>query len=313
MMLQGVLFFPVTPFDAHGALAEGILADQIRFGLAHRPGAVFVAGGAGEFHALRPDEYAQAVRIATEVVAGEVPVFAGVGTNVEQAVSLAERAADGGCDGLLLFPPSPGNGSPHGLASYIDTVAERSQLPLIYYQRDRAVLTSDVAVRVTRHERMIGIKDGIGNLDMLTRTMLSVHRHSGSDVIFLNGMPTAELLVPAYRGIGVDVYSSAVFCFAPEIATAFYTSYYEGDGKLAWELLERFYSPFAALRDRVPGHGVALMKAGGRLRGLDVGTVRPPLVEPTSDDLEELDQLLELGLRIAEGTADEAPGPLSSI
>jgi 5-dehydro-4-deoxyglucarate dehydratase len=34
----------------------------------------------------------------------------------------------------------------------------------------------------------------------------------------LNGMPTAELSVPAFLGVGVRSYSSAVFNFVPEIA-----------------------------------------------------------------------------------------------
>ena len=35
-------------------------------------------------------------------------------------------------------------------------------------------------------------------------------------------MPTAEATVPAYRAIGVELWSSAAFCFAPEVSMAFY-------------------------------------------------------------------------------------------
>jgi hypothetical protein len=78
----------------------------------------------------------------------------------------------------------------------------------------------------------------------------------------LNGMPTAELSVPAFAGLGVRSYSSAVFSFVPELAWAFYRASTDGDEAARLQLLEGFYRPFAELRDRVRGYAVALIKAG---------------------------------------------------
>jgi 5-dehydro-4-deoxyglucarate dehydratase len=104
--------------------------------------------------------------------------------------------------------------------------------------------------------------------------------------------------VPAYRGIGVTLYSSAAFCFVPEVATAFRDSVAGADPALAQRLLRDFYAPLVELRSRVPGYAVSLVKAAVRLRGLDVGPVRAPLVEPTPEHLAELDQLIKVGLAI---------------
>jgi dihydrodipicolinate synthase/N-acetylneuraminate lyase len=57
-MLDGVLFFPVTPFGADGTVDYEALAEHVRRGLAAGPGGVFVACGTGEFHALEAGEYA---------------------------------------------------------------------------------------------------------------------------------------------------------------------------------------------------------------------------------------------------------------
>lgn len=43
---------------------------------------------------------------------------------------------------------------------------------------------------------------------------------------------------------------------------------------------------------------MSLVKAGVRLRGLNVGTVRPPLVEPAPEHLEELSGLIKSGLAL---------------
>ena len=61
-------------------------------------------------------------------------------------------------------------------------------------------------------------------------------------------------------------------------------------------LLTEFYAPLVRLRSKVPGYAVSLIKAGVRLRGLDVGGVRPPLAEVTDEHLAELRELIKVGL-----------------
>ncbi|MEU7985907.1 5-dehydro-4-deoxyglucarate dehydratase [Streptosporangium canum] len=287
MDLSGVLFFPVTPFDADGALAGDVLAEHLRRGLEHRPGGVFVACGTGEFSALSEAEHAQAVRVATETVGGRVPVLAGAGGPIGAALAQARAARDAGADGLLLMPPYLASGPREGYAAYVAAVA--GVLPTIVYQRGPVVLDPEQAVELARLPGVVGIKDGLGDIDRMQRTVLAV-REERPDFLFFNGLPTAELTMPAYRGIGVELYSSAVFCFAPEIATA----YLNGDERL----IKEFYAPLVRLRGKVPGYAVSLVKAGVRHRGLDVGGVRPPLVEPSDEHLDELVRLIKSGLAL---------------
>jgi 5-dehydro-4-deoxyglucarate dehydratase len=99
----------------------------------------------------------------------------------------------------------------------------------------------------------------------------------------------------AYAAIGVPMYSSAVFAMAPEIAIRFFTALRSGDVDMQHRLLDGFYSPLIALRDEVQGFAVALVKAGVRLGGLPVGSVRAPLIDPTDAQVERLAQLLADG------------------
>jgi 5-dehydro-4-deoxyglucarate dehydratase len=54
-----------------------------------------------------------------------------------------------------------------------------------------------------------------------------------------------------------------------------------------------------ALRDETPGFAVSLIKAGLRLAGSPVGSVRPPLVDPSLAQLDRLAAILDEGRRIA--------------
>ncbi|MCF6474003.1 5-dehydro-4-deoxyglucarate dehydratase [Nonomuraea sp. MG754425] len=300
MRLDGVLFFPVTPFGPDGSLAEPALSRHVAEGVAAEAGGVFAACGTGEFHALDLAEYTRVVATAVTATAGRVPVFAGAGGPLPTARTLARAAAANGADGLLLMPPYLVTGPTSGLVGYVREVAAAGDLPVVIYQRGTARFTPEaVAELATQVPNIVGFKDGLGDFDLLQRIILTVRRATDKDFTFFNGLPTAELTVPAYRGIGVNLYSSAVFAFAPEISLAFHKAVTGGDEVLAQRLLTRFYLPLVELRDLVPGYAVSLVKAGVRMRGLDVGGVRIPLTDPTPDHLRRLQHLINTGLETA--------------
>ncbi|MFE2756087.1 5-dehydro-4-deoxyglucarate dehydratase [Actinosynnema sp. NPDC059335] len=299
MQLDGVLFFPVTPFDANGGLAEDVLAEHVERGVAAGAGGVFVACGTGEFHALEPAEVERAVATAVEATAGRVPVFAGVGGPVPTARRIAGSAARVGADGLLLLPPYLVTNPAKGLVRYVTEVAGASDLSLIVYQRNNAIFTPETAVQVASLPTVVGFKDGLGDIDLMHRIVLAVRSSVDKPFQFFNGLPTAELTVPAYRGIGVDLYSSAVFCFAPEISLGFYRAVHSGDDALVNRYLLEFYKPLVELRDKVPGYAVSLIKAAVRATGLDVGGVRAPLLDPTPEHLSELEKIVAAGRGLA--------------
>jgi 5-dehydro-4-deoxyglucarate dehydratase len=304
-MLENILFFPVTPFTAYDSVDLERLSEHVQGGVEAGAGGVFVACGTGEFHALGVEEFASVVRTAVDVVGGRVPVFAGTGGPVPMARRSARMAEEAGADGLLLMPPYLVEGPPSGLVAYVRQVVAASALPVIVYQRGTARFDVPSAVEVARLPQVVGLKDGIGDMDLLARIVTAVRAHpatGGSDFQFFNGMPTAEGTVLAYRGIGVELYSSAVFCFAPEISLAFHQAVSAGDDPTVQRLLAGFFHPLIALRDQVPGYSVALVKAAVRQRGLDVGGVRPPLTDPTPVHLTELERIVERGRALVAGS-----------
>ncbi|WP_344296151.1 dihydrodipicolinate synthase family protein, partial [Streptomyces synnematoformans] len=64
MQLDGILFFPVTPYDDAGSVPEDVLAGHVADGVAHGAGAVFAACGTGEFHAVDGAEHRRVRRTA---------------------------------------------------------------------------------------------------------------------------------------------------------------------------------------------------------------------------------------------------------
>jgi 5-dehydro-4-deoxyglucarate dehydratase len=295
---SGVLFFPVTPLTESGAVDLDVLARHIASGVDAGPGGIFIACGTGEFHALDVQEFGPVVRTAVDVAAGRVPVYAGAGGSIAQAKQFARAAKDAGADGLLLLPPYLVEMPQAGLVAYVREVAETTDLPVIVYNRNNARFTDVSAIAVSKIPNVIGFKDGTGDLDNVGRIVRAVTdalAGEGKDFLFFNGMPTAEVTQHAYRAIGVPLYSSASFAFAPDITLAFYNALETGNDALADALMREFFHPLVRLRDTVPGYAVSLVKAGVALEGIPAGPVRPPLVMPSADDVAKLSSIIAAG------------------
>ncbi|MGW7715116.1 5-dehydro-4-deoxyglucarate dehydratase [Streptomyces chartreusis] len=301
----GPLFFPVTAYGPDGSVDLDTYRTHVRRGVEDGAAAVFACCGTGEFHALTPEEYEACVRAAVEAAQGRVPVVAGAGYGTALAVRYARLAEGAGADGLLAMPPYLVVAGQEGLLRHYREVAAATGLPVIVYQRDNAVFTPETVVELARTEGVIGLKDGLGDLDLMQRIASAVRTDFPGEFLYFNGLPTAEQTQLAYRALGVTLYSSAVFCFAPEIALAFYRALEAGDDSTVHRLLDGFYRPFVELRAQGRGYAVALVKAGVRLRGLDVGEVRPPLHEPGEDHVKQLAQVIERGYALLEQDPEE--------
>ncbi|MEV6107419.1 5-dehydro-4-deoxyglucarate dehydratase [Streptomyces sp. NPDC051940] len=294
--LHGLLFFPVTAYGPDGSLNLDAYRRHVRGGVDAGAGAVFACCGTGEFHALTPEEFSRCVEAAVEEAAGRVPVVAGAGYGTALAREFARRARDAGADGLLAMPPYLVVPDQAGLIRHYTELAAATDLDVIVYQRDNAVFTPATVAELAAHPRIIGLKDGLGDLDLMQRIISKVRgTPAGEGFLYFNGLPTAELTGLAYRGIGVTLYSSAVFAFAPDIALAFHSALLGGDDDTVNRLLDGFYRPLVELRGLGRGYAVSLVKAGVRLGGLDVGPVRPPFSEPEEQHVKMLAELIERG------------------
>ncbi|MGO3886382.1 MAG: 5-dehydro-4-deoxyglucarate dehydratase [Mycetocola sp.] len=289
-----VLFFPITAFDASDRVDAELTKQHIADRVSYQPGAVFAACGTGEYHSLSVAEYGVVVEAAVTATAGRVPVIPGAGGPLGHAIACAREAERLGADALLVMPPYLVAGPQEGLVAYVSRIAAATELPLIVYHRATAQFRPEGMEALLRIPSVVGIKDGVGDVALAQRFVRQAAA-SGRDLLFFNGLLTAEMTQAAYTAIGVPMYSSAVFAMAPEIAVGFFDALRAGDVQRQHLLLDEFYAPLIQLRDETPGFAVALVKAGVRAGGLAAGPVRPPLIDPRQDQSDRLDQLLARG------------------
>lgn len=292
---SGVLGFPLSAFtpDGNDVDVEGFRA-HVRRHLDSGVGGLFVCCGTGEFPALSLSEYETLVRAAAEEIDGRVPVIAGAGYGWPLAREFAAVAQNEGADGLLLLPHYLVIGPQEGLIAHATRVAQGTDLPIILYQRGYVSYTESSLTTLASIPNIIGLKDGRSDFIQLQRMTLAVP----PGFLFFNGALTAEIQYRPYASVGVVPYSSSVASCVPEIATSFFSAAQRGDNEFMDLLLREFYSPLVAVRDRVPGYTVSLVKAAARMRGERVGPVRAPLADPGRQDLIDLERIMRHGLEL---------------
>ncbi len=290
----GILGFPVTPFNDEGKVDEQAYRTIVNFLLDSRLEAIFVACGAGEYHSLNTKEYELLIDLTKSVVEDRVPIYTGVGGNIQEALQRAEISEQYGVDGYLIMPPYLIYGSQEGIYQYFSTIANHTPLKAIVYHRDNAIMNLDTVERLSEIPQVVGFKDGVGNMD----TNIELTETIGKGLSWLNGMPMAEVTMPAYIPLGFTSYSSAISNYIPHISRKYYNALLKNDHQTIHEIYQDVILPINRIRRQGKGYAISLIKAGMEIVGLPVNSqnVRPPITPIKKEHYEELKKILTLAL-----------------
>ncbi|MEU0313523.1 5-dehydro-4-deoxyglucarate dehydratase [Nocardioides sp. NPDC006273] len=286
---SGLLSFPVTHFNDDLQFDEENYRKHLSWLAEYPVAGLFAAGGTGEGFSLTPEETDRVVRAAVDEVAGAVPVLAPATGSTSNAIAQAKAAEAAGADGLLLMPPYLTEAGQDGLVEHASRVCEATGLGVIVYSRANAVLHDKaVAQLADRNPTLIGFKDGVGNIEQMTRTYARV----GDRLTYIGGLPTAETFALPLLQLGVSTYSSALFNFAPKWAIEFYDAVRAQDRDEVYRRLNEFVIPYLDIRDRTAGYAVSIVKGGLAAIGRPAGPVRPPLTDLREEEVAELRDLV---------------------
>ena len=288
-LTAGLLSFPVTHFDAELRFDEQRYRQHLDWQSGFDVAGLFAAGGTGEGFSLTREETDRVVRVAVDEVGDRVPVLAPATGATAVAVEQACAAQDAGASGILLMPPYLTEAPQRGLVEHIGAVCRATDLGVIVYSRANAVLDDvTVAEAADRNPNLVGLKDGVGDIERMTRT----YARLGDRLIYIGGLPTAETFALPLLQLGVSTYSSALFNFLPEFALKFFAAVRAQDRVEVYRMLNEFVIPYLDIRDRARGYAVSIVKAGLTAVGRDGGPMRPPLSDLTTAERDELAALV---------------------
>ncbi|ASS99890.1 MULTISPECIES: 4-hydroxy-tetrahydrodipicolinate synthase [Geobacillus] len=276
----------VTPFDRKGNLDLAKTTELVNYLLDNGTDALVVAGTTGESPTLTTEEKIALFRHVVSVVNGRAPVIAGTGTNNTRAsIELTKKAEEAGVDAVMLVAPYYNKPNQEGLYQHFKAIAESTSLPVMLYNvpgRTSVSLAPETVIRLSEVPNIVAVKEAGGNLD----AMAEIIERTPDDFLLYSGDDSLTLPVLAIGGNGVvSVASHIIGNEMQEMIRSFLAGDHQKAAALHRKWLPIMKGLFAA-PSPVP------VKTALQLRGLDVGSVRLPLVPLVEQERKELSRLL---------------------
>ena len=278
----------VTPFDEMGAVRYDFFEMNIEKYLEAGIEGYLVLGSNGESVYLEHSEKLKLIEAARRRVPSSMTLLAGTGLESTQAtIDLTKEAADRGVDAVLVKNPFyfKAQMTFDVYMAHYTAVADASPIPIIIYNVPiftGVPLQSSLVIELSKHPNIRGLKDSSGDAKTVSEVVWNTE--PGRFGVLSGSAPTLlPLLVAGARG-GIV----ALACAAPRQCLALYRAFAAEDYKKAGDI-QRIIAPAAGA---VTGkYGIAGLKAGMELEGLQAGLPRRPLLPLKPEQREDLAQI----------------------
>ncbi len=273
--LNGISGILVTPFDSDDKLAPAKLQPVVDRAVKAGVHVLVANGNTSEFYGLTTAEAERMVHVAAEQTGGRVPLLAGIGRSVHDAVALTKASKAAGATALMVHQPPDPFVSPRGILAYVQRVAEAGQgLPVVLYLRNDSI-GNDNILALCQVPGVIGVKWAAPSPLRLGEMIRAT---KGMDIAWVGGL--AETWAPPFYAVGARGYTSGLINVWPEHSVAIHAALDAGDYPKAAGLIETM-SAFEALRaEEQNGTNVSVVKAALQMMGEDCGATRPPSAWP---------------------------------
>jgi 4-hydroxy-tetrahydrodipicolinate synthase len=277
----------VTPFDKKGNIDFNKTTQLVNHLIQNGTDSLVVAGTTGESPTLSSEEKVALFKHVVKVVDGRIPVIAGTGSNNTYAsVELTKKAQEAGVDAIMIVAPYYNKPNQEGLYQHFKVIAENTTLPVMVYNipgRSVVNISVDTIVKLSKLQNIVAVKEASGNLDAMTEIIAN----TDEDFKLYSGDDGLTLPVLSIGGHGVvSVASHIVGNEMQEMITAFEQGDVSKAAKIHQSLLPLVKGLFAA-------PSPSPVKTALQLKGLDVGSVRLPMVPLTEQERSQLQGLLK--------------------
>jgi 4-hydroxy-tetrahydrodipicolinate synthase len=186
-LFKGVWTAVVTPFNSDGSIDwssyEALLKRQAEAGVT----GVVACGTTAETPTLSKDEKKKLIEFTVQALKGKCGVIAGSGSNsTSDTIEFSKWASATGVDGLLVVTPYYNKPSQAGMIAHFTATADACLKPVILYNvpgRTNVSINAETVETLSRHERIVGIKDATADMDYLR----DVARRVDDDFALLSG------------------------------------------------------------------------------------------------------------------------------
>lgn len=277
----------VTPFDHKGHIDFAKTTQLVNYLIENGTESLVVAGTTGESPTLSKEEKLALFGHVVKAANKRVPVIAGTGSNNTYAsIELTKKAEQLGVDGIMVVAPYYNKPSQEGLYQHFKAVAEATTLPVMVYNipgRTAVNILPETIIRLSKIPNIVAVKEASGDLNAMTRIIAN----TDDEFALYSGDDGMALPVLSIGGVGVvSVASHVIGNEMQEMVKAFLAGENQKAATLHQKLLPIMQGLFAA-------PSPAPVKTALQIKGLDVGSVRLPLVGLTEQERNTLISILK--------------------
>lgn len=289
MNWKGVMPAMTTAFHPDLTLNHQAIAQRAQWMIESGCTGIVALGSLGEAATLNMKE--KAAVLETIRTAVDAPVVSGVSAlSTSEAVSIAEMAAESGCDGLMALPPYVYRGDWREMKAHVAAVFQATKLPCMLYNNPIAYGTDftpeKIAELAAEHENFAAVKESSTDIRRVTAIRALVDDRLA---IFVG---VDDAIVEAIAAGAVGWIAGLVNAF-PEESVALFELASAGRWQDAYALY-RWFLPLLRL-DTLPKF-IQMIKFAEERAGVGTATVRPPRLELAGNERAAIAELIDAAI-----------------
>ncbi len=277
----------VTPFTENLEVDYGKAGELANHLLENGSDSILVLGTTGEVPTLSKNEKLKLFETVVEQVGDRAPVIAGTGSySTADSIEMTKKVEEIGVDGILVVVPYYNKPPQDGLYQHYKMIAEETSLPVIIYNvpgRTSRNIEPETISKLAEIDNIIAVKEASGNI---AQVAIISRLTEGKDFSILSGDDNMTLPVLSVGGQGVVSVASHLVGNDIKKMIGYFK---EGNIEKAIAINKKLGPVFEGIfinTNPIP------VKAALNMIGINVGSLRPPLLELDEDKKGELRKIL---------------------
>ena len=292
MNWRGVMPAITTAFDQQLNIDHSFVAQHCNWLVDNGCTGIVTPGSLGESATLTVDEKQALWKTAIGAVGDRVPVVAAIASlSTTEAIDLSKRAADVGCNGLMVLPPYVYKSDWREMKAHVDAIFRATKLSCMLYNNPVAYGTDYLPEQIEElskeHENFHAVKESSTDV----RRVTWIRELVGARLALFVGVDDA--IVEAIA-VGATGWIAGLVNALPKESVDLFNFAMNGEREKAIELYNWFL-PLLRM-DTVPKF-VQLIKLVQQEVGMGNARVRPPRLELAGAELDDALRVIRNALK----------------
>ena len=287
MKFEGIYPPVITPHNEDYSIDFAGFATMIEHLIASGVDGIVVGGTTGEYYAQSKAERTECMQVANRVIAGRLPMIAGIGAiRTEDCIEFGQIAKDNGASAILMGAPYYAVPTQQELADHSLAVDREIDLPIMLYNypgRTGTTMQAEFFDRIKDSPNFAAIKESTGDINQLH--MLAMNH---PQIALICGMDDQALEFFAWGASGWVCAGGN--CLPREHLALYRAIAVENDIAKGRHIMSALM-PFMRILEQ-GGKLIQVIKYACELRGLPSGPVRKPLQSLSGQEKKAVEQVL---------------------